>query len=84
MPAITRYTGGRTALSAVHIGELRARLTGELLLPDAPGYDRARTVWNAAIDKRPALIVRCANAADVADAVRFARQHEILISVRCG
>ena len=84
MPAITRYTGGATDLSAVHIGELGARLGGEVLLPDDPGYDRARTVWNAAIDKRPALIVQCANAADVSEAVRFAREHEILISVRCG
>jgi hypothetical protein len=84
MPAITRYTGGTTELTTVHVKELRARLAGELLLPDDPGYDQARTVWNAAIDKRPALIVRCANAMDVAEAVRFARQHEILISVRCG
>ena len=84
MPAITRYTGGTTDLSAVHIEELGARLGGEVLLPGGPGYDRARTVWNAAIDKRPALIVQCANAADVSEAVRFAREHEILISVRCG
>ncbi len=84
MPAIVRYTGGTTELSAVHIGNLRGRLAGEVLLPDDPGYDSARTVWNAAVDKRPALILRCANAVDVTEAVRFARAHEILISVRCG
>ena len=84
MPEITRYTGGTIDLSALHIKELRDGLEGELLLPDDRGYDQARTVWNAAIDKRPALIARCANAADVVEIVRFARQHEILISVRCG
>ena len=52
MTTITQYTGGVTDLSAVHIEELRARLQGEILLPDHPSYDRARTVWNAAIDKR--------------------------------
>ena len=75
MPEITRYTGGTIDLSALHIKELRDGLEGELLLPDDLGYDQARTVWNAAIDKRPALIARCANAADVVEIVRFARQH---------
>ena len=84
MPEITRYTGGTIDLSALHIKELRDGLEGELLMPDDLGYDQARTVWNAAIDKRPALIARCANAEDVVEIVRFARQHEILISVRCG
>lgn len=84
MPKITRYTGNTTDLTAVNIAELGARMVGELLLPDDFGYDQARTVWNAAIDKRPAIIARCANEADVVHAVRFARQHEILISVRCG
>ena len=84
MPEITRYTGGTTDLNAVQIKKLKDRLEGELLLPDDFGYDKARTVWNAAIDKRPALIARCATASDVGETVRFAREHEILISVRCG
>ena len=84
MPAIARYTGGTIDLTAAHVEKLTARLEGEVLLPGAPAYDEARTVWNAAIDKRPAIIARCANKADVAKAIRFARQHEILISVRCG
>ena len=84
MPETTLYTGGTTNLTALQINDLRARLQGELLMPEDPGYDRARTVWNAAIDRRPAIIARCANEADVVDAIRFARQNEILISVRCG
>jgi FAD/FMN-containing dehydrogenase len=84
METLARYTGGTTDVSAGQISALGSSLEGELLLPAEPGYEQARTVWNAAIDKRPALIARCANAADVVKAVRFSRQHEILISVRCG
>jgi FAD/FMN-containing dehydrogenase len=84
MTAITCYTGGTTELTSAKIDNLRTRLQGEILLPNDTDYDRARTVWNAAIDKRPALIAQCANAGDVAEAVRFARQHETLVSVRCG
>jgi FAD/FMN-containing dehydrogenase len=61
---------------------LRAGLRGPLLLPDEPGYDEARTVWNAMIDKRPGLIVQCAGAADVLQAIRFGRDHGLLIAVK--
>jgi FAD/FMN-containing dehydrogenase len=56
----------------------------QLLAPGDPGYDDARTVWNGAIDKRPALIARCARAADVAAALRLARERELEIAVRGG
>ncbi len=59
-------------------------LDGEVLLPDDPGYDDARRVWNAMIDRRPRLIVRCASVADVRAAVRAAREHGLEIGVRCG
>ena len=52
--------------------------------PGAAGYDDARTIWNRMIDRRPALIARCAGADDVIAAVRFAREHDLLISVRGG
>ena len=56
------------------IEALRAKLRGQVLLPgDDGGYDAARRVWNAMIDRRPASIVRCEGAADVIDAVTFAR-----------
>ena len=64
--------------------ELRAKLRGSLLLPDAPGYDEARTIWNAMIDKRPGMIVRCAGAADVHAAVDFARNEGLPLAVRGG
>jgi hypothetical protein len=66
------------------IRDLRACLRGSLLQPGDPGYDTARRVDNAMIDRRPALIARCAGVADVTAAVRFAREHEALVSVRAG
>jgi len=59
-------------------------LRGPLLCPGDAGYDEARTVWNANIDKRPALLARCAGVADVINAVNFARTHHLLVSVRGG
>jgi FAD/FMN-containing dehydrogenase len=55
-----------------------------MLTPGDPGYDQARTVWNAMIDRRPRIIARCASAADVAAAVRTARDLGLEIGVRCG
>src|SRR6266540_5972053 len=63
---------------------LRGRFRGALLRPGEEGYDEARRVWNGAIDRRPALIARCAGADDVAEAVRFAREHDLLVSVKGG
>ena len=62
----------------------RSGLRGPMVLPDEPGYDTARTVWNAMIDRRPAAIVRCAGTADVMAAVQFAQRHALLLSVRGG
>src|SRR6202011_403244 len=59
-------------------------LRGPLLQPGEGGYDETRKVWNGMIDRRPALIARCAGLADVVAAVRFARTHELLVSVRGG
>lgn len=63
---------------------LKASLRGTLLHPADQGYDEARTIWNAMIDKRPAMIVRCAGVADVINAVNFARTHDLLVAVRGG
>ncbi|KUN00819.1 FAD-binding protein [Streptomyces yokosukanensis] len=63
---------------------LREDLVGEVVAPGDPGYDDARAVFNAMIDRRPAVIARCANAADVVRAVRFARDLDLPIAVRGG
>jgi FAD/FMN-containing dehydrogenase len=57
---------------------------GQILLPDQDGYHQARQVWNAMVDRRPAVIARCASPADVAAAVRFGRALGLEIGVRCG
>jgi FAD/FMN-containing dehydrogenase len=63
---------------------LAARLRGALIRPDDPAYERARRVFNGLIDRRPSLIVRCAAADDVVEAVAFARAHELRVAVRGG
>ena len=60
------------------------RLDGHLLAPGDRGYDAARAVWNAMIDRRPRMIVRAASVADVVTAVRLARELDLEIGVRCG
>jgi FAD/FMN-containing dehydrogenase len=66
------------------IDELKAGCRGALLRPGDAEYDAARRVDNAMIDRRPAVIARCAGVADVLAAVRFARAHDVLVSVRAG
>lgn len=81
---VTRNTGGETVLSDGALDSLQAKLRGAILLASDAAYDDARTIWNALIDHRPALIVRCAGAADVTQVVRFAGDHDILVSIRSG
>ena len=66
------------------VRSLSERLDGQLLLPGDTGYDQARAVWNAMVDRRPEVIVRCASTDDVAATVRFAREHDLEVGVRCG
>jgi FAD/FMN-containing dehydrogenase len=60
------------------------QVRGPVLGPDDAGYDDARKIWNGLIDRRPALIAQCAGAADVVDAVDFAREHGLLLSIKAG
>lgn len=66
------------------IGEFRSRLRGDLIQPGDALYDEARRVYNAMIDKRPAFIARCVDAADVIGAVNFGRDNNLTIAVRGG
>jgi len=63
---------------------LRAALRGPLLLGGDAGYEEARSVWNAMIDRRPALVARCLGTADVVAGVRFARESGIALSIKGG
>jgi FAD/FMN-containing dehydrogenase len=74
---MTTVTGGLAQ-------SLADRLDGLLLGPGDDRYDETRAVWNAMVDRRPQLIARCENSDDVAAAVRFAREHDLEIGVRCG
>lgn len=76
--------GGATTISPEALAAFRAEFHGPLLEPGDPGYEEARQIWNAMIDRKPALIARCTGTADVVAAVRFARQHRIVSSVRGG
>ncbi len=71
-------------VSEAAVLELKKQLRGELLRPGDGGYNAARSVWNAMVDRRPALIVRCAGAADVISCVNFARTNNVPVSVRGG
>ncbi|HVS89446.1 MAG TPA: FAD-binding oxidoreductase [Candidatus Acidoferrum sp.] len=64
--------------------KFRESLRGQSLCPGEQGYDAARSIPNAMIDRRPAIIARCTGAADVIACVRFAREHDVLVSVRGG
>jgi FAD/FMN-containing dehydrogenase len=66
------------------IDGLKTRLRGPVLVPDDHGYEEARTVWNAMIDKRPAIVARCIGSADVIECVRFAREHDLLLCIKAG
>jgi FAD/FMN-containing dehydrogenase len=81
---ITTTGGGERTVSSAAIDSFKSQLRGELLRADDQGYDPARKVWNGMIDKRPALIARCIGAADVIACVRFARERDLLVSVRGG
>jgi len=67
--------GRQVTLKANDIEDLRAGLRGDLVTPDQTSYDEARRLWNGAFDRKPALIVRCAGAADVMRAVSFTMAH---------
>ncbi len=75
---------GKVTVNVGALQALAAQLRGSTVGQDDATYDQARKIWNGMIDRKPALIVRCAEAADAAAAVRFARDHRLLVSVRGG
>ncbi|HEY9457950.1 MAG TPA: FAD-binding oxidoreductase [Gaiella sp.] len=77
-------TAIQTSQAPTAFAELSRSFRGELLLPTTPGYDTARTIWNGAVDRRPAIVARCTGVADVVAAVRSAREHDLEIAIRGG
>jgi FAD/FMN-containing dehydrogenase len=75
---------GTRTIDADALSALAGRLRGVVLTRDDEAYEQARSVWNAMIDRHPGLIIRCAGAADVREAVRFARDNGLLVAVRGG
>lgn len=63
---------------------LKVSLLGTVLVPGEAGYEDSRTVWNAMIDRKPSIIVRCLGVADVVTSVQFAREHNLLLSIKGG
>ena len=77
-------TGAEAILDEGVVEAFRANLRGQLLRAGDDGYEEARKIWNGMIDRRPALIARCAGVADVIHGVNFARAHDLLVAVRGG
>ncbi len=80
----TTLTGEKSEIESQAVADLKTVIRGPILTADAADYDEVRQVWNKMIDKHPALIVRCTGTADVVATVAFARQHNMLLSVRGG
>ena len=81
---IVTLTGADAALGEAAVERFGSRLRGELFCPGDAEYEEARLLWNGLIDKRPALIARCAGVGDVIDSVNFARENDLLVAVRGG
>ncbi|CAN5561020.1 FAD-binding oxidoreductase [soil metagenome] len=81
---MTHEMQARPAPEESAVAAFRSLMRGDVLDPASPGYDATRIVWNGMIDRRPALIARCRNAADVATSVNFARDHDLVIAIRAG
>jgi FAD/FMN-containing dehydrogenase len=77
-------TKGASRIDRAVADALGADLRGKVVLPGQAGYDEARTVWNAMIDRKPALVVRCSGASDVIRSIRFARDNHFALAVRGG
>ncbi|MCA9878446.1 MAG: FAD-binding protein, partial [Thermomicrobiales bacterium] len=77
-------TVATSAITADAIAALVAQMRGPVILPGDPSYDEARAVYNAAIDRRPAVITQCLDVADVIAAVNFGREQRLPIAIRGG
>lgn len=84
MLEIATLDNGRAPISDDALADFEAGVLGDVLTEDRPGYDEDRGIFNAMIDRRPAMIVLCSGTADVIQCVNFAREHRLLTAVRGG
>ena len=81
---IAQGCGGTASVDEAAVENFRSSIRGRLLIPDDPGYEESRTVWNSMIDRKPALVARCMGVADVRAAVNFARTYKLLTAIKGG
>src|SRR5262245_21316284 len=81
---VTTLTGMDRQLQESEMAAFKTSLRGHTLSPGDDGYDETRKVWNGNIDRRPGLIVCCVGVSDIINAVHFARDNNLLVSVRGG
>jgi FAD binding domain/Berberine and berberine like len=81
---IVSTSGQEKNLQQSELEKFQKSLRGELIFSDHPAYEQVRTLWNGMINKRPAMIAQCAATADVISCIKFAREHDLLISIRGG
>jgi FAD/FMN-containing dehydrogenase len=81
---MTTGNGEAVMVDSSALEQLQSSLRGALMFSGDDGYDKARTVWNAMIDRKPALVVRCSGVADIRSAVTFASEHKLLTAVKGG
>ena len=75
--AIRTLDGSSKSIPQDLVAALRGKLRGSVALPGEDGYDAARSIWNAMVDRRPGLVVRCLGAADVINAVKLAHEEKV-------
>ena len=80
----TSSEGREIELAEAQVAALKARHRGAVIVAGEAGYEESRTLWNAMIDRRPAVVARCLGVADVIECVRFAREHGVLLCVKGG
>ena len=80
----TTLDGGSVEILTEMLDNLKMRLRGQVIFAGGPGYDESRTVWNAMIDKKPSIVVRCLGSADVIECVKFAKEYSLLLSIKGG
>lgn len=80
----TSVEGREIEVKQEAVDGLKARLRGPVILPGNPGYEESRSLWNGMIDRKPGAVVRCVGVDDVVTALRFAREHGLLLSIKGG